>query len=579
MNSRFLPVLVLTLAVALRASGAESAPAAPPPASTEPTVQLPPYTVTGEPAADPSSLAAKTGVPQRLSAQSAQVVPRAVLDDQNALTLADATRNVSGVATDFGFNGSSQPLLILRGFQSTSMTAMGMMSGMSSYYLNGSKVQGVPINMANVQNVEVIKGPDSVLFGRGEPGGLVNIVSRPVSDTPKLSLESTVASFGTYRAIAEASGPLVADKSLLGRFEVSNTNTGSNRDFVVERLGGVSGGLVWLPNAKTRVSLTLDYLDQKYRNDFGVPALGNRPANLPDSRQFNDSPDLSSVKNFTSRLELQRELNADWKLSARLLTVVADVHEVDIWPYRIDLTTGQDRMFDCVYLGNTGRKPFKLYTVAATKEPVEVSGGMTVVPNHTFADAPVPDVIVVPALDTAQLTPAALDWLRAAQQKTQLTMSVCNGSLVLGRAGLLDGKSATAHHSGYILLRAEFPKVKVIRGVRYVEDGKIATAGGLTSGTDLALRVVERYFGREVTKQTAFLLEYQGTGWMHPESNAAFAQRPAVTADHPVCPVCGMPVNPATAPSWDYHGKTYYFCSDDDKKTFMGHPERFLETP
>jgi hypothetical protein len=111
--------------------------------------------------------------------QDVATVPRAVLQDQRAMNLSDATRNVAGAATDFGFNGGSEPLIILRGFQATSMTASGTMSGMSSYYVDGTKVEGIPVDMADVQTVEVIKGPESVLYGRAEPGGIVNVVPRP----------------------------------------------------------------------------------------------------------------------------------------------------------------------------------------------------------------------------------------------------------------------------------------------------------------------------------------------------------------------------------------------------------------
>ena len=85
-------------------------------------------------------------------------------------------------------------------------------------------------------------------------------------------------------------------------------------------------------------------------------------------------------------------------------------------------------------------------------------------------------------------------------------------------------------------------------GARFVEDGNLATAGGLSSGIDLALRVVERYFGREVAQKTAYDLEYQGQGWMNPESNQLYATAPVSTAEHPLCAVCGMDVDPATAP-------------------------------
>lgn len=239
--------------------------------------------------------------------------------------------------------------------------------------------------------------------------------------------------------------------------------------------------------------------------------------------------------------------------------------------------TGPWGVFDYVFVGDDYRRPFELYTVAASKDPVTVSGGLVVVPNHTFADAPAPHVVVIPAMDTDKLAPAAFDWLRAVQKDTAVTMSVCNGAFVLGQAGLLDGKSATAHHGGVASLRAEFPKVKVLRGVRYVEDGKIATAGGLTAGTDLALRVVERYFGRAIAQQTAEHLEYQGTGWMHPASNAAFAKRVVGTDEHPVCPVCEMTLSKKTELKTEFEGRTYYFCGQWCKDHFVANPKRYLD--
>jgi transcriptional regulator GlxA family with amidase domain len=186
-------------------------------------------------------------------------------------------------------------------------------------------------------------------------------------------------------------------------------------------------------------------------------------------------------------------------------------------------------------------------------------------------------VVVVPATDLAEVAPAAFDWLRSVQKDAAVIMSVCNGSFVLAKAGLLDGKRATAHHGGYGMLRAMYPDVTVIRGMRYVEDGKIATSGGLTSGVDLAMRVVERYFGRAVAEKTAKNLEYQGEGWKRPASNAAFAERPAGTAERPLDPVCESQVDKKTALQREHKQKTYYFCSDMCLSHFEQAPERFID--
>jgi transcriptional regulator GlxA family with amidase domain len=160
--------------------------------------------------------------------------------------------------------------------------------------------------------------------------------------------------------------------------------------------------------------------------------------------------------------------------------------------------------------------PFRLFTVAASRDAVRVSGGMQVVPDYEVADAPAPRVVVVPAMRS---TPAVLDWLRKVAASADLVMSVCTGAFQLGSAGLLAGKRATTHHDFHDRFAARFPDVTLVRGPRYVEGApNLATAGGLTSGIDLALRVVERYFGRSVAERTAAYMEYQSRGWIAPTS-------------------------------------------------------------
>ncbi|WAC73095.1 TonB-dependent siderophore receptor [Roseateles sp. SL47] len=294
----------------------------------------------------------RTLTPSLQSPQSVQVISRAVLDDQNTLQLSDALRNVSGVQFDFGFNGSAMPLTILRGFPSVSMTAMGAMSGGSTYYLDGTKVTGVPINMANVQSVEVVKGPASVLYGRAEPGGLVNVISKPISSVASWSLEQTVGQYGLSRTAVEASGALNDDRSLRGRVSGSYSTADSVRDFVRDKLGAFSAALAWQPSSQTTLTATLDYSDQRYRTDYGVPAAGNRPADLPWSRQFNDSPELSSSKTTSLRLELEHRLSSQWQIKSKLLSLRSDTSEVDIAPYRVDLGAGTTADDSCPGTGN-----------------------------------------------------------------------------------------------------------------------------------------------------------------------------------------------------------------------------------
>lgn len=219
---------------------------------------------------------------------------------------------------------------------------------------------------------------------------------------------------------------------------------------------------------------------------------------------------------------------------------------------------------------------FQLYTVAATAAPIKASGGMTVVPDYTFANAPAPKVLVIPAQSAAD--DGVLGWIREAAGTADLTMSVCTGAFLLAKTGLLSGKSATTHHGAYTQFAMEFPDIALKRGARYVETGKLASSGGLSSGIDLALRVVERYFGRAVARNAADALEYQGQGWLNPASNMAYARRRRSTDRHPLCIVCDMAVAKAPARASVYRGRTYYFCMDAHKSIFDADPARFLAT-
>ena len=220
--------------------------------------------------------------------------------------------------------------------------------------------------------------------------------------------------------------------------------------------------------------------------------------------------------------------------------------------------------------------PFHVYTVSESPSPIHASGGMKIVPDYTLANAPAPKVIVIPAQSPP--SEAMLEWIRKSSETADVTMSVCTGAFVLAKTGLLSGKAATTYHGAFGRFAMEFPDIALKKGARFVENGNLATAGGLSSGIDLALRVVERYYGREVAQKTAYDLEYQGQGWMNPESNQLYASSPVSTDEHPVCTVCGMDVDPKSAPKSVFKGVTYYFCSDDDKKTFDAAPDKFVKT-
>lgn len=223
----------------------------------------------------------------------------------------------------------------------------------------------------------------------------------------------------------------------------------------------------------------------------------------------------------------------------------------------------------------TGRTEpaFNLYTVAETAKPLTVSGGMTVVPQYTFDNVPPPKVVVVPA--QSDPTAAVKQWLVSTARTADLVMSVCTGAFVLAQAGLLDGLTVTTHHSGFGTIAMSYSSVTVARGVRFVDNGRIATSAGLSAGIDLALHVVARYYGKPAARLTAYDMEYQSASWLD-ANNAAYRKPPIASAGDAICPVCWMEIDPNDGPVLSYRGQKYHFCMAAHEQLFESDPQRFL---
>jgi transcriptional regulator GlxA family with amidase domain len=173
-----------------------------------------------------------------------------------------------------------------------------------------------------------------------------------------------------------------------------------------------------------------------------------------------------------------------------------------------------------VFQDTGGNSPtFYLYTVSGSTSELDTSGnyvsgkssGLHFRPDFSFADAPQPRIIVMGAQEGH--TPEKIDWIRKAAVKADVVMSVCTGAFLLAKTGLLDGLEATTHHEFFDSFAKQFPQVRLNRGVRYVDNGKFVTAGGLTSGIDGALHVVDRLRGREEAQRTAAYMEHSSTQW------------------------------------------------------------------
>jgi transcriptional regulator GlxA family with amidase domain len=157
----------------------------------------------------------------------------------------------------------------------------------------------------------------------------------------------------------------------------------------------------------------------------------------------------------------------------------------------------------------SGAFPFQPYTIAETADAVEMTDGLKITPTYTFDTMPQPHIICVGA--NTNDSDAVMHMLRNAQGKVDLTMSVCTGAFKLAKSGILDGKSATTHHLFFEKFAKEYPSVHLIKTERFVDNGTIVTAGGLTSGISGALHVISRYFDAATTAQTAAYMEFTPT--------------------------------------------------------------------
>jgi transcriptional regulator GlxA family with amidase domain len=161
------------------------------------------------------------------------------------------------------------------------------------------------------------------------------------------------------------------------------------------------------------------------------------------------------------------------------------------------------------------RAAFSVSIVSPAGDAVRARNGLKVTPEHSFADCPQPQVLVVPGgFGTRALlgNEVVINWILERSRASEVTMSVCTGSLLLARAGLLDGLRATTHHRAIDELRRLAPAAIVDPGARFHDNGRILTAAGISAGIDCSLHLVGRLLGDDVAAATAAYMEYERRG-------------------------------------------------------------------
>ena len=161
--------------------------------------------------------------------------------------------------------------------------------------------------------------------------------------------------------------------------------------------------------------------------------------------------------------------------------------------------------------------PYEVILVAERPGVVVATGGLKVVPDHDLDDCPVLDVLVVPGgrgTRREMTNDRLVAWIAERSRRVETLASVCTGSLLLARAGLLDGRRATTHWKVLEEMRASFPAVAVVDDEHVVEDGDVLTSAGISAGIDLSLKLVAGHHGEVVARATARHMEYP-----YPEDN------------------------------------------------------------
>ncbi|WP_295984568.1 DJ-1/PfpI family protein [uncultured Variovorax sp.] len=148
---------------------------------------------------------------------------------------------------------------------------------------------------------------------------------------------------------------------------------------------------------------------------------------------------------------------------------------------------------------------------AATGQAVQARAGLRLLPNHTLADSPTADVLIVPGgvVDAPMASPETLRWIARTAADAKIVASVCTGAFLLAQSGVVTADPVTTHWEDIADLRNRFPSLDVREGVRWVDNGRIVSSAGISAGIDMSLHLVERLAGLELAERTARQMDYE----------------------------------------------------------------------
>lgn len=278
--------------------------------------------------------ATKTDTPIREIPASVNVVPKQVIADQAITNLSDALENVPGVRSNNneleGYNFK------IRGFDSLYIYR-------NNLPIPGGEANPGAFDTANLERIEVLKGPASVLFGRGEPGGLINLVTKEPLAERRYVVDQQIGSYDHYRTTWDFSTPVAEVPGLAYRVSGAYQNNGSFRKFQGGERVLVAPVVSYRPTEWTDFTVDGQFLGQKAQSDIGVPTIGSAPANLPFYRSFQEANDpRDHVESFNIGYRFRQNIDENWKVTNRFHYVDTPTMEKSMvtmlcgFPYCVD---------------------------------------------------------------------------------------------------------------------------------------------------------------------------------------------------------------------------------------------------
>ncbi|MDV3351207.1 TonB-dependent receptor [Leptothoe sp. LEGE 181152] len=287
--------------------------------------------------------------------QSIQVIPRQVLDDQQVLGLDEALRNIGGASVSSTEGRGFQ--VNLRGFAGVPVFRDGFR--LFSPNGNGDAAgQNFP-EIANIERIEVLRGPASAQFGQIGPGGAVNVVTKKPLETPFAEAEFQIGNNGLLRPRVDVSGPLSDNGDFLYRLNAVYTSEDGFRDFDQDtEQFFISPALTWNINDRTDLNLQLEYLNEQRPLDTGLVAFGDGLADIPRDRVLGELDDEISSDYFSAGYTLEHRFNDNWQLrnAFRYIRDADDISAAPSFPFigGLDETTGTlNRVFGEQKVSNT----------------------------------------------------------------------------------------------------------------------------------------------------------------------------------------------------------------------------------